>query len=650
MVSTTYEFKTEARQLLDLMIHSVYSHKEIFLRELVSNASDALDKLKFASLTNDALRSMTEDLHIRITPDEKNRTLSIADNGIGMNREEIIEYIGTIAKSGTGEFAEMIKKANEKKESAPELIGQFGVGFYSSFMVADKVELVSRKAGETQAWKWTSSGEGSYTISEADRDVQGTSITLHLKPEDKEDEDFQDFTQEWVIRQVVKKYSDFVGYPIKMQIERTKIERDENGKPVEGAKEETMVEDEVLNSMKAIWLRPEKDVTEEEYREFYKHISHDWNSPLKWITFKAEGTSNEFTSLLFLPEKPGFDLFMPNSKRGINLYVKRVFIMNDCEELIPDYLRFVKGVVDSEDLSLNISREILQHDRQIQTIRKTITRKVLDGLKKLLSEDRDKYLNFWKQFGPIIKEGLFKEPANSEKLFDCCLFQSTASPSDWFTMNEYFERMKPEQDKIFYLTGESRDVIENSPHLEAFREKGYEVLLLTDPVDEVWVQYATEFREKKIKSAARSGLDIGSEEERKKTEETLKQKEQEWKSLLELIQQKLDKHVKAVKLSGRMSSSAACLVSEEGEMTPHLEALLKASGKEVPQTRRTLELNPGHQLLSKMHEMFAADSKNPKLSDYAELLYGQAILAEGGQLPDPSSFNRKIAELMANAL
>jgi len=650
MVSTTYEFKTEARQLLDLMIHSVYSHKEIFLRELVSNASDALDKLRFASLTNDSFRSMTDDLHIRITPDEKNRTMTISDNGIGMTREEIIEYIGTIAKSGTGEFAEMIRKANEQKESAPELIGQFGVGFYSSFMVADKVELISRKAGESQAWKWTSTGEGSYTIEESELATQGTTITLHLKAEDKEDEDFQDFTQEWVIRQVVKKYSDFVGYPIKMQIERTKIERDENGKPVEGAKEETVVEDEVLNSMKAIWLRPEKDVTEEEYREFYKHISHDWNSPLKWINFKAEGTSNEFTSLLFLPEKPGFDLFMPNSKRGINLYVKRVFIMSDCEELIPDYLRFVKGVVDSENLSLNISREILQHDRQIQTIRKTITRKVLDGLKKLLNEDRDKYLTFWKQFGSIIKEGLFKEPGNSEKLFDCCLFQSTASPSDWFTMNEYFERMKPEQDKIFYLTGESREVIENSPHLEAFRDKGYEVILLTDPVDEVWVQYATEFREMKIKSAARSGLDIGSEEERKKTAETLKQKEQEWKSLLELIEQKLDKHVKAVKLSGRMSSSAACLVSEEGEMTPHLEALLKASGKDVPQTRRTLELNPGHQLLSKMHEMFAADSKNPKLADYAELLYGQAILAEGGQLPDPSSFNRKIAELMANAL
>lgn len=650
MVTTTYEFKTEARQLLDLMIHSVYSHKEIFLRELVSNASDALDKLRFSSLTNEALRSTTDDLHIRITPDEKSRTLTIADNGIGMNRDEIVEYIGTIAKSGTGEFSEMLKKATEKKESAPELIGQFGVGFYSSFMVAEKVELISRKAGEEKAWKWTSTGEGSYTIEEAERGTQGTTIILHLKAEDKEDEDFQDFTQEWVIRQVVKKYSDFVGYPIKMQIERTRIERDENGKPLEGAKEETVVEDEVLNSMKAIWLRSEKDVTEEEYREFYKHISHDWNSPLKWISFKAEGTSNEFTSLLFLPEKPGFDLFMPNSKRGINLYVKRVFIMNDCEELIPDYLRFVKGVVDSENLSLNISREILQHDRQIQTIRKTITRKVLDGLKKLLNEDREKYIAFWKQFGPIIKEGLFKEPANSEKLFDCCLFQSTASPSDWFTMNEYFERMKPEQDKIFYLTGESREVIENSPHLEAFREKGYEVILLTDPVDEVWVQYSTEFREKKIKSAARGSLELGSEEERKKTEETLKQKEQEWKSLLELIQKQLDRHIKAVRLSGRMSSSAACLVSEEGEMTPHLEALLKASGKDVPHTKRTLELNPGHPLLGKMHEMFAADSKNPKLSDYAELLYGQAVLAEGGQLPDPSSFNRKVAELMANAL
>lgn len=648
--STTYEFKTEARQLLDLMIHSVYSHKEIFLRELISNASDALDKLRFASLTNENLRKQTEDLHIRLSTDANKRTLTIADNGIGMTHDEIINFIGTIAKSGTAEFADMLKKASEKKEGAPELIGQFGVGFYSSFMVADKVELISRKAGETEAWLWTSNGEGSYTLAESSRETCGTSVTLHLKPEEKDDEDFQDFTQEWVLRQIVKKYSDFVGYPIKMQIERTSVERDENGKPVEGAKEQTVIEDETLNSMKAIWLRAEKDVTEEEYREFYKHISHDWNNPLKWLSFKAEGTSNEFNSLLFIPEKPGFDLFMPNSKRGINLYVKRVFIMNDCEELIPDYLRFVKGVVDSEDLSLNISREILQHDRQIQTIRKTVTRKVIDGLKKMLGEDRQKYIGFWKQFGAVIKEGLFKEPGNSEKLFECCLFQSTASSTDYFTMAEYAERMKPDQDKIFYLTGESREVIENSPHLETFRDKGYEVLLLTDPVDEVWVQYCSEYKTKKIKSAARGGLELGSEEERKKTTETLKKKEEEWKSLLELIQNKLDKHIKAVKLSGRMSTSAACLVSEEGEMTPHLEALLKASGKDVPQVKRTLELNPGHPLLSKMHELFARDSKSPKLEEYAELLFGQALLAEGGQLPDPAGFNRKVAELMAGAL
>jgi len=324
--------------------------------------------------------------------------------------------------------------------------------------------------------------------------------------------------------------------------------------------------------------------------------------------------------------------------------------MNDCEELIPDYLRFIKGVVDSEDLSLNISREILQHDRQIQTIRKTVTRKVLDGLKKLLGEDREKYIGFWKQFGAVIKEGLFKEPGNSEKLFECCLFQSTASSSEYFTMAEYLERMKSEQDKIFYLTGESREVIENSPHLEAFRDKGYEVLLLTDPVDEVWVQYCSEYKDKKIKSAARGSLELGSEEERKKTTETLKKKEEEWKSLLELIQNKLDRHIKAVKLSGRMSTSAACLVSEEGEMTPHLETLLRASGKEVPQVKRTLELNPGHPLLGKMHELFSKDSKNPRLEEYAELLYGQALLAEGGQLPDPAGFNRKVAELMAGAL
>ncbi len=650
MSTTTHNFKTEARQLLDLMIHSVYSHKEIFLRELISNASDALDKLRFASLTSEELRQLTSDLHIRIATDAKNRTLTITDNGIGMTRDEIIEYIGTIAKSGTGEFAEMIKKASEKKEAGPELIGQFGVGFYSGFMVADKVELISRKAGTNEAHKWESDGQGSFTISDAQLEHNGTSITLYLKPEDKDDEDAQDYTAEWTIRQIVKKYSDFVGYPIRMKVERTHIERDENGKPKEGAKEETVIEEEVLNSMKAIWLKPEKDVTEDEYKDFYKHISHDWNAPLRWMTFKAEGASNEFNALLYLPEKPGFDLYLPNSSRGINLYVKRVFIMNDCEDLIPEYLRFVKGVVDSESLSLNISREILQQDRQIQTIRKTVTRKVLDSLKKLLKEDREKYIAFWKNFGSVIKEGLFKEPAYSDKLFDCCLFQTTASPSEWFTIGEYAERMKEGQDKIYFLAGESREVLENSPHLEAFKEKGYEVLLLTDPVDEVWVQYSNEFDKKKIQSAARGKLELGSEEERKQAEDTRKQKEEEWKTLLEFIQKKLSNNVKEVRVSSRLSSSAACLVSEEGDMSPHLEALLKASGKDVPPVKRILELNPRHQLLNKMQQLFAANRSDSRIEDYTDMLYAQALLAEGGQLPDPAGFNRKVAELMVNSL
>ncbi len=648
--TTTYDFKTEARQLLDLMIHSVYSHKEIFLRELISNASDALDKLRFASLTDEKLRELTGDLHIRLSTDSKNRTLTISDNGIGMSRDEIIEYIGTIAKSGTGEFAEMLKKAAEQKEAAPELIGQFGVGFYSSFMVAEKVELISKKAGSSEACKWSSDGQGSYTISPAELEHCGTSITLFLKPEDKEDDDAQDYTAEWTLRQIVKKYSDFVAYPIRMQVERTQIERDEDGKPKEGAKEETVVEDEVLNSMKAIWLKPEKEVSEEEYKDFYKHISHDWNAPLRWITFKAEGASNEFNALLYLPEKPGFDLYMPNSSRGINLYVKRVFIMNDCEDLIPEYLRFVKGVVDSESLSLNISREILQQDRQIQTIRKTVTRKVLDSLKKLLKEDREKYIAFWKNFGPVIKEGLFKEPSYSDKLFDCCLFQTTASPSEWFTLGEYIERMKEGQEKIFFLTGENREMLENSPHLEAFKEKGYEVVLLTDPVDEVWVQFSSECQGKKIQSAAKGKLELGSEEERKQAEDNRKQKEEEWKTLLEFIQKRLESNIKTVRVSTRLNSSAACLVSEEGDMSPHLEALLKASGKEVPQVKRILELNPQHPLLNKMQQLFTSNRSDSRLEDYTDMIYAQALLAEGGQLPDPAGFNRKLAELMVNSL
>ncbi len=650
MTTTTHEFKTEARQLLDLMINSVYSQKEIFLRELISNASDAIDKLKFEALTNDKLRDLTEDLYIRVAPDAEGKTITISDNGIGMSKDDINNFIGTIAKSGTSEFIKKINEAKEKSNIAPELIGQFGVGFYSSFMVANKVELTSRKAGTDEAWTWSSTGEGGYTMTAATKETNGTSITLYLKDKEEGDDTFEDYTQEWTIRQIVKKYSDFVGYPIKMEVSRTEIERDEEGNPKEGAVEETIIEDETLNSMKAIWTRAEKDVTDDEYKDFYRHLSHDWNPPLKWINFKAEGTISEFTSLLFIPEKPGFDMFMPEKKHGISLYVKRVFIMNECEELIPEYLRFIKGVVDSENLSLNISREILQKDRQIQTIRKTVERKVLDGFKKVLKDDREKYVEFWKGFGPIIKEGLFKETSSSKRIFESALFSTTASPSELFTLDEYIERMKPEQKSIYFISGESREAIENSPHIEAFRDKGYEIILLTDPVDEVWPQYSSEYKDKKIKSAAGAADELGTEEERKQTQETLKKKEEEWKQLLELITKRLDKHIKAVKLSSSMNTSAACLVSDEGEMTPHLESLLRASGKDVPQVKRTLELNPTHPLLTKMYETFTRDPKSPSLEDYSDLLYGQALLAEGGQLPDPASFNRKIAELMTSAL
>lgn len=648
----TYEFKTEARQLLDLMIHSVYSHREIFLRELISNASDALDKLRFEALTKDALRGLTEDLHIRIEPDKEKNTLTIHDTGVGMNRDELVEYLGTIARSGTKEFLRLAQEAKDKA-LPPELIGQFGVGFYSSFMVADRVTVVSRKAGEEKAWRWESTGDGTYSIDEASRDHQGTSVTLHLKVENKDEKageddehhEVQDFATEWTIRDIVRKYSDFVAYPIRMRVERHK--RVGEGKD---AKDETTIEDATLNSMKAIWMRPEKEITEDEHKEFYKHLSRDWNDPLKWVMFKAEGTTNEFRSLLYIPTKAGHDLYMPEAERGVNLYIKRVFIMHDCKDLVPEYLRFVRGVVDAEDLPLNISREILQHDRRITGIRKTITRKVLDAFKAMRTDQRDKFLEFWKEFGRVVKEGLFKVPEDRDRLFDACLFQSTFSPSDWFTMEEYVGRMKPEQKSIYYLTGETRAMAESSPHLEAFRAKGYEVLLLSDPVDEVWVQFVHEYKGKTFQSAAKGVAELGSEEERKKEEETRKEKETAWKPLLETLQGKLSEHVKEVRLSSRLTTSPACIVGNEYDMTPQLEALLKATGKDVPSVKRILELNATHPLLEKLNGIYATDKNDSRIADYAELLYGQALLAEGGKLPDPAGFSRRVAELMVKAL
>lgn len=643
----THEFQTEAKQLLDLMVHSVYSHKEIFLRELISNASDALDKLRFEALTSEKLGNLTEDAHIHIEVDADKRTLSVGDNGIGMNHDEIIRFIGTIAKSGTADFLELVKQT--KKGDVPtELIGQFGVGFYSSFMVADRVTLVTRRAGEEQAWKWESHGDGRYTMEETERPAQGTTVTLHLKPV-SEEEGIEDFTQEWVIRQTVKKYSDFVSYPIRMQVERTEVERDEEGKPKEGAEERTVVEDQTLNSMKAIWTRPESEVKEEEFKEFYKHISHDWTDPLKWVSMKAEGT-HEFRALLYIPSQAPVNILMPDGDHGIQLYIKRVFIMHDCKELIPEYFRFVRGVVDSEDLSLNISREILQQNRQIRLIRNSLVRKVLDTLRRMQADEAESFEKFWRQFGRVIKEGIIHDERNREALLDLCLFESTQADGGLCALKDYVGRMKDGQDAVYYMTGQSREAIENSPHLEAFRDKGYEVLLLSDPIDEIWTGGVFEHKDKRFKSVGKGEIELGGEEEKKKAEEERKEQEQTYQSLLEAIKGKLEKHVKEVRLSSRLTTSPACLVGEQADLTPQLEQILKSMGQDVPEVKRILELNPNHPIVEKLSTLFEKDPQDPRLAEYAELLYGQAVLSEDGKLADPSAFSRRIAELMVKAL
>jgi len=646
----TREFQTEARQLLDLMIHSIYSNKDIFLRELISNASDALDKLRYESLTNTDLQKFTGDPHIRIEADKDKRTLSIVDNGIGMSKDEVVRFIGTIAKSGTREYAKLLQEAKASGKEVPaELIGQFGVGFYSSFMVADKVSLVTRRAGEDKAVFWESTGDGTYTLGETDRFEPGTTVTLHLKESDTEN-GLQDYTREYTIRDIVKHYSDFVSYPIRMKVERREVERDEEGKPKEGTEKVTF-EDEVLNSQKAIWTRPEKDVSDEEYNEFYKHISHDWNDPLKRIVMRAEGTS-EFRALLYIPERAPMDMFMRDYEKGIHLYIKRVFIMSDAKDLVPEYLRFLRGVVDSEDLSLNVSREILQKDRQIAIIRKAIVKRVLDTLRTMRNDDKEKFATFWKEFGRVFKEGIFHDQPNRETLLEICQFASTGAGEGeaTTTLEDYVARMKPDQNAIYYMTGANRTAVENSPHLEAFRDKGYEVLILTDAVDEVWTQSVFEFQGKRFQSVGKGTADLGSEEERKQAEEERKEKEKNYSSLLEALKGKLDDHVKEVRLSNRLTSSPACLVGEAYDMSPQFEALLRASGQDVPKTKRILELNPNHPLLEKLQGIYDADVNDARLGDYAELLYGQSVLAEGGQLPDPGAFSRKVADLLAKAI
>jgi molecular chaperone HtpG len=610
MSTETIEFQAEARQLLQLMIHSIYSTKDVFLRELISNASDALDKLRLASYQDKDLDVDTSDLHITLQTDAAERTLTVRDNGIGMTRDEVVELIGTIAKSGTAEMLAQLRQAREVgAEQAAELIGQFGVGFYSSFMVADRVELVTRKAGSDTGVRWESTGEGTYTVADAPDAPQGTAVTLHLKPEDTDDA-LDDYADPATVRRIVTRYSDFITWPIRMA----------SG---EG-------EQDTLNSRKALWARPQKDVSDEEYTEFYRHVSHDWREPLQTIRLSAEGTF-EYQALLFLPSHAPMDLFLRDARRGVQLYVRRVFIMDDCEALVPEYLRFVKGVVDANDLSLNISREILQQDRQIQLIRKRLVKKVLATVKTMLEGEPERYATFWRELGRAVKEGLISDPDNRQAILEICSFPSNHDPEAPTTLHDYVARMPEGQDAIYYATGESRAALENSPHMEAFRAKGYEVLLLTDPVDEVWVDVVASFADKAFSSVAKGEVDLGGDDVDDDTK-------QGFEALLSWMTATLSDDVKDVRLTHRLTTSAACLVGDPGDLTPTLEKMYRAMGQEPPKVKRTLELNPQHPLVDGLRNAHEQQPDDAGLRDLAHLLHGMALLAEGGELPEPASF------------
>jgi molecular chaperone HtpG len=632
-----HEFQAEVSQLLDLMVHSLYSDKDIFLRELISNASDALDKLRFEQLTKTDLAAGA-DLCIRIEPDSEKRTISIVDNGIGMSRDEVIKNIGTIARSGTKEFLSTLKEA-KKKEIPPELIGQFGVGFYSAFMVADKVTLLTRRAGEAKATLWESTGDGSYAVGDGERDQPGTTVTLHLKPVDAE-QGLADFTSDDVIRSIVKHYSDFVGYPIRMKSWRTK-----DG----GSSEAKVFEDETLNSMKAIWDRPAGEVSEGEYREFYRHISHDWTDPLRNIPIKIEGTIEAY-ALLFIPSKAPFDLYSPEMKRGVELYVKRVFVMDECKDLLPQHLRFIKGVVDAHDLSLNVSREILQKDRQIQVIRKQLVKKVLATLEEMKGSAEKEYTTFWAQFGPVLKEGLLGFDDDRDRLLGLLVAQSTAHASDLTSLEQYVGRMKEGQDAIYFLTGASSDAVARSPLLEAFAEKGYEVLLFSDPVDEIWLDRTPKFKDKPFQSIGRGEIKLGSEEDKKKETEALEEKKKEYGDLLTCFRVHLQEEIKEVRLSNRLTSSPVCLVGDEHDMTPRMQRMLEQLGQKPQKVKRVLELNPSHPLIAKLRAVFLENKEDPRLKLYAGLLLGQAHLAESGQVPDPAAFSQILADVMVRGV
>lgn len=632
MAKTTQSFQAEIQQLLDLMIHSLYSNREIFLRELVSNASDAIDKLKFEAITQHSLAELAKNFEIRLEADEKNHTLKITDNGIGMTQQEVVQYLGTIAHSGTKAF---VQKSKELAQH-PELIGQFGVGFYSAFMVAKKVTVHTQKAGTQEGTLWESEGNGTYSVDSVPRaQGHGTTITLQLKDFAKEEE-VANFADTWTIKDLIKKYSDFIAYPIVMKVE--------SKKPIEGKEGEfeTVIEDQVLNSQKALWLKNPSEVKEEEYKEFYKHLTHDWADPYKTIHFKAEGTM-EFSALMYLPSQRPWNYFYKDAEYGLSLYIKRVFIMQDCKDLIPSYLRFVKGMVDSSDLSLNVSREILQQDRQVSAIRKSLVSKILNTLKETLNKDRTGYENFWAQFGATLKEGVTADSSNKEKIAELGLFFSTHSDK-MTTLDEYIARMKPEQKGIFFLTGDSLNQLNNSPYLEKLKAKGFEVLLMIDPVDEWVTEALREFKGKPVQSIVKEDLELDTEEEKKAKEEELKKFQDSFKGLMDTLKASLEDRVRDVKISDRLTNTPACLVSGAFDPSANMERILSQINKESAmgfKAKRILEINAKHPLIEKMAQAPVEVQKN-----WGEILYGQALLNEGSSLPDPVKFSQQVSDLM----
>jgi len=635
----THEFKTEMQQMLNLIINSLYSNRDIFLRELISNSSDAIDRLRFKAQTDVDILSDDAEFFIRITPDTEKKTLEVADNGVGMTHDEVMENIGTIAKSGTSTFLEALKNSKKEDALAPDLIGKFGVGFYSAFIVADKVILTTKAAGSDTAVRWESKGDGSYTIEEVKKETRGTTILLELK--DPEEKDDNNYTDEWVIRQTVKKHSDFVRYPILMEVDKTEPIpeaeqlKDKEGKPLSTTRK--VRGDETLNSMKAIWTRPKSEIKEEEYKEFYKHISHDWNDPLSHIHVKLEGVV-EYTMLLFVPEMAPFDFFTAERKHGIRLFSRRVFIMENCKDLIPEYLRFIKGVVDAMDLNLNVSREILQQDKMVRNIRKNVIKNVLNHLGEM---DKETYVKFFDAFGMVLKEGIHSDFENKDKIADLVRYKTTKSDGKYVSLKEYMVNMKPDQEGIYYITGENISTLINSPHLEALKAKEYEVLLMSDPIDEWVVQALTEYDKKPLISAEKGDLKIDEEKKEEKTKDL--------SSLFEFIKSELHEKVKEVRLSTHLKDSVACLSSDEGEMSAYMEKIMKASGNAAPDAKRVLELNADHPAIGKMKEMFENSKKDPKLKDYSQLLFDMAVIGEGGKIDNPSRFNRQVGELLIGA-